>query len=111
MSWSLKGDYAESCNCDLMCPCLYLQSPTKGFCEAMLVWDISEGNLGDVKLDGLKVSAWLHAPGPNLTDGGFQLALYIDENATDEQAAAIEELWGGKHGGHLGVIALSLIHI
>ena len=55
MSWSLKGDYAESCNCDLMCPCLYLQSPTKGFCEAMLVWDISEGNLGDVKLDGLKV--------------------------------------------------------
>ena len=105
MSWSLKGDYAESCNCDLMCPCLYLQSPTKGFCEAMLVWDISEGNLGDVKLDGLKVSAWLHAPGPNLTDGGFQLALYIDENATDEQATAIEELWGGKHGGHLGVIA------
>ena len=58
----------------------------------MLVWDISEGNLGDVKLDGLKVSAWLHAPGPNLTDGGFQLALYIDENATDDQAAAIEAL-------------------
>jgi hypothetical protein len=70
----------------------------------MLVWDISKGNLGDVKLDGLKVSAWLHAP-KVLTEGGFQLALYIDENATDEQATAIEELWGGKHGGHLGVIA------
>jgi len=104
MSWSLKGEYAESCNCDLMCPCIFLQPPTKGFCEAMLVWDISKGNLGDVKLDGLKVSAWLHAPSV-LTDGGFQLALYIDENADDAQAKAIEELWGGKHGGHLGVIA------
>ena len=104
MSWNLKGDYAESCNCDLMCPCIFLQAPTKGFCEAMLVWDIKEGNLGDVKLDGLKVSAWLHAPSV-LTEGGFQLALYVDENASDAQHDAIVELWSGKHGGHLGVIA------
>ena len=104
MSWNLKGDYAESCNCDLMCPCIFLQAPTKGFCEAMLVWDIKEGNLGDVKLDGLKVSAWLHAPSV-LTGGGFQLALYVDENASDAQHDAIVELWSGKHGGHLGVIA------
>ena len=104
MSWNLKGDYAESCNCDLMCPCIFLQAPTKGFCEAMLVWDIKEGNLGEVKLDGLKVSAWLHAPSV-LTEGGFQLALYVDENASDAQHDAIVELWSGKHGGHLGVIA------
>ena len=104
MSWNLKGDYAESCNCDLMCPCIFLQAPTKGFCEAMLVWDIKEGNLGDVKLDGLKVSAWLHAHSV-LTEGGFQLALYVDENASDAQHDAIVELWSGKHGGHLGVIA------
>lgn len=104
MSWNLKGNYAESCNCDVMCPCLFLQAPTKGFCEAMLVWDIKEGNLGDVKLDGLKVSAWLHAP-EVLTKGGFQLALYVDENASDAQHDAIVELWSGKHGGHLGVIA------
>ncbi len=105
MSWSLEGDYAENCNCDIMCPCLYLQTPTEGFCEAMLVWDIKKGHLNDVTLDGLKVSIWLHAPGPQLTEGGFKIALYIDENATDEQATALEELYGGKHGGHLGVIA------
>jgi len=104
MSWSIKGDYAEGCNCDLMCPCIFLQAPTKGFCEAMLIWDIKTGNLGDVKLDGLKVSAWLHAPAV-LTEGGFQLALYVDKNASDAQHDAIVELWSGKHGGHLGVIA------
>ena len=87
MSWSLEGDYAENCNCDIMCPCLYLQTPTEGFCEAMLVWDIKKGHLNDVTLDGLKVSIWLHAPGPQLTEGGFKIALYIDENASDEQAA------------------------
>ena len=105
MRWSLDGNYAENCNCDIMCPCLYLQPPTEGFCEAMLVWDIKTGHLNDVKLDGLKVSIWLHAPGPQLTEGGFKIALYIDENASDEQATALEELYGGKHGGHLGVIA------
>jgi len=87
-----------------MCPCIFLQAPTKGFCEAMLIWDIKTGNLGDVKLDGLKVSAWLHAPAV-LTEGGFQLALYVDENASDAQHDAIVALWSGKHGGHLGVIA------
>ena len=30
---------------------------------------------------------------------------YANENASDEQAAAIEKLWGGQGGGHLGVIA------
>ena len=100
MSWSLEGNYAENCNCDIMCPCLFLQTPTEGFCEAMLVWDIKKGHLNDVKLDGLKVSIWLHAPGPQLTEGGFKIALYIDENASDEQATALEELYGGKHGGH-----------
>ena len=49
MSWSIKGDYAESCNCDLMCPCIFLQAPTKGFCEAMLIWDIKTGNLDRTK--------------------------------------------------------------
>ena len=84
---------------------LILANTYRGFFEAMLVWDIKSGHLNDVKLDGLKVSIWLHAPGPQLTEGGFKIALYIDENATDEQAAALEELYGGKHGGHLGVIA------
>ena len=82
MSWSLEGNYAENCNCDIMCPCLYLQPPTEGFCEAMLVWDIKTGHLNDVKLDGLKVSIWLHAPGPQLTEGGFKIALYRSKVST-----------------------------
>ena len=105
MDWSVKGDYAENCNCDIVCPCLYLQPASMGPCHAMLIWDIKEGHCDDVKLDGLKVSAFLQAGAPALTEGNCTLALYIDENASDEQEEAIKKLWGGEGGGHLGVIA------
>ena len=105
MDWKVAGDYAESCNCDMVCPCIYLQPASMGPCNAMLVWDIKEGHCDDVKLDGVKVSAFLQAGSAALTEGNCKLALYIDESASDEQAAAIEKLWGGQGGGHLGVIA------
>ena len=108
-NWSVKGNYFESCNCDLVCPCIFLEPPTDGFCEAQVGWSIDEGNLDGVDLSGRKVAAWLHAPCKgetgNLTDGGWSLALYVDDGASDEQFNAICELWSGNHGGHLAVIA------
>ena len=108
-NWSVKGNYFESCNCDLVCPCIFLEPPTEGFCEAQVGWSIDEGHLDGVDLSGRKVGVWLHAPcegeNKNLTDGGWSLALYVDEGASDEQFNAICELWSGNHGGHLAVIA------
>ena len=103
--YNLKGRYFESCSCTTaVCPCLFLQDPTEGYCKAFPSWYIEEGNLGDIRLDALHVAAWLHSPGP-LTLGNWRLALYIDQKASDEQYEAIEQLWGGEHGGHLAVIA------
>ncbi len=103
--YNLKGNYFESCSCTTaVCPCLFLNDPTEGYCKAFPSWHIQEGNLGDVELNDLNVAAWLHSPG-NLTLGNWRLALYIDERASPEQFNAIEELWTGKHGGHLQVIA------
>ena len=103
-NWKITGQYFESCNCDLVCPCIFLAPPTEGFCEALVGWHIEEGHLDDVELNDIKVSAWLHSPG-SLTDGNWRLALYIDERATEAQKNAIVELWSGDHGGHLAVIA------
>ena len=102
--WSLKGNYFESCTCDLICPCITLKPPTTGTCTALLGWHIDEGHLDGVSLNDLNVSMFLQAPGL-LTEGNFKVALYIDEGASDEQAQAITELYGGEHGGHLGVVA------
>jgi hypothetical protein len=78
--------------------------PTKGYCNALVGWKIDKGNLGEVTLDGIKVAVYLEAPGM-LTDGGWKINLYIDDAATEMQVMAISELWSGKHGGHLAVIA------
>jgi hypothetical protein len=103
--YNVRGHYFESCSCTTaVCPCLFLEDPTQGYCKAFPSWHIEQGNLGEVQLDGLNVAAWLHSPG-NLTKGNWRLALYIDERATVEQYQAIEALWGGKHGGYLEVIA------
>lgn len=102
--WSLKGDYFESCNCDLVCPCIFLQPPTRGFCEAFVGWHVEKGHMGEVSLDDLNVAAWLHSPGP-LTEGGWRLALYIDERATSEQTEAFTRIFGGEAGGHPAVLA------
>ena len=61
-NWSVKGNYFESCNCDLVCPCIFLEAPTEGFCEAQVGWSIEEGHLDGVDLSGRKVGVWLHAP-------------------------------------------------
>ena len=102
--WKLEGKYFESCTCDLVCPCIFLQPPTQGYCEAFVCWQIEKGHMDATDLSGLKVAAWLHAPGL-LTDGGWKLALYIDKNANDNQADALKKLYGGEAGGHLAVIA------
>ena len=95
----LKGKYFESCTCDTICPCLLLLDPTTGYCTAMLGWSIEKGHVGDVDVGGLKVGMFLHAPG-NLLKGGFKVALYIDDNASNAQHQALKEAYHGIHGGH-----------
>ena len=53
-TWHLKADYVETCNCDYGCPCNFDSIPTYGFCRALVLYHIREGNHGDIKLDGLR---------------------------------------------------------
>jgi hypothetical protein len=102
--WSLKGNYFEACTCDIVCPCIFLQPPTHGYCQALVGWHINKGHMGNVKLDGLNVAVWLHSPG-SLTDGGWRLALYIDDKANEKQKEALTTIYGGQAGGHPAVLA------
>ncbi|MGI9303420.1 MAG: DUF1326 domain-containing protein [Gammaproteobacteria bacterium] len=102
--WRLEGTYFEGCTCDTPCPCIFLQPPTKGFCEAFVGWHIARGHADGVSLDDLNVSAWLHSP-KALTEGNWSLALYVDERANDQQQQAIEKIWSGEGGGQLAIIS------
>ena len=56
---------------------------------------IDTGHYGDIKLDGLRVSATYKWPGP-VHEGNGEYQIFIDENATSEQRDAIEKIVTGE---------------
>ena len=101
-SWKIEGDYFESCNCDIICPCIFMADPDKGFCDVIPAWHINGGNFGNIDLDNLNVVAFFHAPGNMLTGPKWKVAMYIDQRATAEQSDAITKIYSGQSGGFFG---------
>ena len=109
-TWQLAGDYFESCNCDVVCPCLVSPAapltsrPSQGDCAVVLAFHIDTGTYGGVALNGLNVALAVHAPGP-MADGNLAVAAYIDERADDRQTAALGAIFTGAEGGPMAAFA------
>ncbi len=101
--WNLQGDYFETCNCVTACPCVWLQPPSEGNCKLMVAWHIDRGHFNGQSLDGLNVALACYSPG-HMKDGNWQAALYVDEQADDQQFDAITQIFGGKQGGHPAIL-------
>jgi hypothetical protein len=99
MTWSLKGTYFESCNCDVACPCLFLSPPTEDECTVLVGWHIEDGEDEDVSLSGLNVALAVHSPG-HMATTPWNVALYVDERADEAQNASLMKIFGGQGGGH-----------
>ena len=104
--WNLSGTYFESCNCKVACPCIFLTPPTSddGDCKALLAWNIESGDFAGTTLDGLKVALAVNCPGL-MVDGNWRVALYIDEDASAEQNAALQQIYSGQSGGIFEVLS------
>jgi len=87
MSWTLTGSYVETCSCELMCPCnlSFDHGATYDFCRVTLVFNIREGEIEGTDIGGLKVAAIADTP-KVMTDGNWRMGVFIDDQATDEQA-------------------------
>jgi hypothetical protein len=103
--WKLEGDYFEGCNCDSVCPCIFLQDPDKGNCNLTLAWHIEKGHYNSISLDGLNTVAIFVAPGNMFTGPKMKVALYLDKNANQQQSDALSNIFSGKSGGFFGVAA------
>ena len=101
--WSISGTYFEACNCEIACPCIFLSAPTDEDCTVLIAWHIESGSFGDTALDGLNVALAVYAPGL-MTDGNWQVALYLDQRASESQQAAMTQMFGGQAGGHFEVL-------
>lgn len=98
-SWKIEGDYFEGCNCDVICPCIFMADPDEGFCDVIPAWHINRGTFDNVILDDLNVVAFFHAPGNMLTGPKWKVVMYIDQRATAEQLDAITKIYSGQSGG------------
>jgi hypothetical protein len=96
-SWHIKGEEVGNCNCIWSCPCQFNALPSEGFCEALIAYDIREGNFGDVDLTGVRFAQVVAWPGP-IHEGNGTRQVIIDEAATPEQRDAVQQLIDGEHG-------------
>ncbi len=103
-TWSVKGTYFETCNCDAACPCVFLSPPTTGDCTVLIAWHIEQGRYGKVVLDGLNVAFAVHAPG-HMMQTKWKVAAYLDSRASDAQQDALTHIFTGQAGGHPAAIA------
>lgn len=104
MGFAVEGDYFEACTCDVSCPCIWLKPADRDACDVMLAWHVRTGRLDGVDLAGLNVVMVVHAP-KQMRDGGWKVALYLDDRATPAQAEALGAVFSGGAGGHLAALA------
>ncbi len=101
VQWQVSGEYCEACSCDSVCPCPtsgLAAQPTKGYCDAGLVFRVDRGQYGSTRLDGLSFAVLLHTPGP-MIQGNWTVGLVVDERASKEQRDALTTIASGQGGG------------
>jgi hypothetical protein len=105
MSWNLRGSYAETCSCELMCPCnlSFDHGATYDYCRATLAFNIRVGEIEGTDVAGRKVVAIIDTP-KVMTDGNWKLGVYIDDQATEEQFGKLVQVFGGQLGGPMAAL-------
>jgi hypothetical protein len=104
--WQITGEYFEACSCDSVCPCPtsgLAAPPTKGSCDAGLVFQVDRGQYGTTKLDGLSFAVLLHTPGP-MIQGNWTVGVVVDERATGDQRDALTQIASGQAGGPMAAL-------
>jgi hypothetical protein len=98
VKWSLEAEYLQACNCDYGCPCEFEAPPTRGFCEGVGAWRITNGKHGDVQLDGLCFAFAARWP-KAIHQGNGTAQLFFDEKANPRQRDALLQIASGQAGG------------
>lgn len=102
--WHIAGEYFESCNCEVLCPCLLSRAqarPTEGHCDVVVAVQVARGAWGATDLSGLGAALAILTPGV-MAAGGWTVAPYVDARGTPAQRAALEAIMTGRAGGPLG---------
>jgi hypothetical protein len=100
MSWKLQGSYFETCSCDVVCPCTasLALGATHERCKVVLVFNVDRGEVDGTDVSGLVVAAIADTP-KVMSDGDWRLGVFIDSDASDQQAEKLGAVFSGALGG------------
>jgi len=104
MAYHLEGDLLEVCTCETLCPCWVGEDPDGDTCDSSLAYHIRSGSIDGVDVSGLTWVNVVHIPG-NVLDGNWRAIVYLDEEATAEQEAALRRVFFGEAGGPIADLA------
>ena len=106
-AWNISGQYAETCSCEFVCPCILGQMavrPSKGWCSFAMAMAIERGSFGDVPLSGLAFIVLGMTP-EEMGKGNWSVGLVIDERAMAAQRDAITAIASGAAGGPMAPLS------
>jgi len=106
-TWSVAGQYYETCSCDFVCPCILTQlkgKPSKGSCTFAMSFKIERGKFGKTSLDGLGFIVVGFTPA-EMGTGNWTAGVIVDERATVEQRDAIVAIASGGAGGPMAALS------
>lgn len=106
MAWRIEGRYFENCSCDMPCPCTVTFDAGADLdrCNALLVFDVEQGEVEGVEVGGVTVAAIIDSP-KVMTDGDWRLGVLVDDGASDEQTEKLLAVFGGQLGGPMEALA------
>ena len=106
MAWRLEGTYFESCSCDAICPCTWSALTAKATldrCRALLAYHVASGEIDGVDVSGLSFALFLDTPRV-MAEGNSRVGVFLDETASESQAAQLGTVLSGQAGGPPAVL-------
>ncbi len=95
IDWRIQGLDLNCCNCDWGCPCQFSSTPTRGHCQAAVIFHVDSGHFGSTSLDGLNfggIFAWPKA----IHEGNGEAQPIVDERANAQQRQALLKIMTGE---------------
>jgi hypothetical protein len=104
LDWRAKGTYFEGCNCEAICPCRSVGGrpggPSSfGECFGALSWHLQEGHADGVDLANLRAVLSIRYVDRVQPSTPWEVVLYVDVGANEEQQAALADIFLGRAGG------------
>ena len=100
VEYSIRGEEAEACECDSVCPCIWTKDVSFSDCRSVLLWTIERGSYGSLDLSGTAFALALTHSGKNVvgTMGKWEGIIYTDDRASEAQKKAIVAICSTKWG-------------